>query len=246
MDLRGKGKLPGLLVPCRFEARFKPLRFPATRAERELGWTPPLSYEECLERTYGPVVKPSEPRPELTDPGRLSAAPVTPPEPAGPGSRGGVMTRGARSGCRHVLLALLALAACDCNSSADSGHGPRPAVAAAAGPVFTAPPGSMPLLSRAVPATASSGHAGWAQDAIFAAFAPDHMWTCMGDCWLTYDLSAVPERQRSSLLVALFFGGNVQYQLNVHALGGVDLRGLPPAGTVSRARPRGTGPGRRW
>ncbi len=50
----GKGKLPGVLVPRRFEARFKPLRFPSERVRRELGWTPPLSYPECLERTYGP------------------------------------------------------------------------------------------------------------------------------------------------------------------------------------------------
>jgi len=100
----------------------------------------------------------------------------------------------------------------------------------------------MPLLSRTVPAAASSGHAGWAQDAIYAAFAPDHMWTCKGDCWLTYDLSAVPEPQRSSLLVALFFGGNAQFQLNVHALGGVDLRGLPTSGYRLEGATSGSGP----
>ena len=31
---RGKGKLPSLMVPCRFEARFKPLRYPAARRAR--------------------------------------------------------------------------------------------------------------------------------------------------------------------------------------------------------------------
>jgi len=78
----GKGKLPGVLVPCRFEARFKPLRFPTTRAERELGWSPPLSYEECLERTYGPVLMPSEARPERREAARLTTSPVAPPAQA--------------------------------------------------------------------------------------------------------------------------------------------------------------------
>ncbi|MFO0954451.1 MAG: NAD(P)-dependent oxidoreductase [Isosphaeraceae bacterium] len=58
---RGKGKLPSLLVPCRFEARFKPLRFPNGKARDVLGWRPTLSYEEALTRTYGP-----EPAPETT------------------------------------------------------------------------------------------------------------------------------------------------------------------------------------
>ena len=49
---RGKGKLPSLFVPCRFEARFKPLRFPNDKLRSVLGWTPRLSFEECLRRTY--------------------------------------------------------------------------------------------------------------------------------------------------------------------------------------------------
>ncbi len=53
--LRGKRKVPGLLVPSRFEARFKPLRFSNAKARRELGWVPPFSYEACLDRTYGRV-----------------------------------------------------------------------------------------------------------------------------------------------------------------------------------------------
>ena len=126
------------------------------------------------------------------------------------------MTRRARFGYARALLTLVALAACDGKTSADSARSSPPGAPA---PAFTAPPGSMPLLSRTIPATASSSHAAWAQDATYAAFAPDHMWTCKGDCWLAYDLSTVPEQQRSTLLVALFFGGNVQYQLNVHALG---------------------------
>lgn len=50
---RGKGKLPSILVPCRFEARFKPLRFPNTKMRTVLGWTPRFSFEQALDRTYG-------------------------------------------------------------------------------------------------------------------------------------------------------------------------------------------------
>ena len=52
---RGKGKLPSLLVPCRFEARFKPLRFSNRKLREALGWEPSLSYEKSLRRTYGPL-----------------------------------------------------------------------------------------------------------------------------------------------------------------------------------------------
>ena len=52
---RGKGKLPSLLVPCRFTARFKPLAFTNLRARTILGWRPALSYQAALERTYGVI-----------------------------------------------------------------------------------------------------------------------------------------------------------------------------------------------
>jgi 2-alkyl-3-oxoalkanoate reductase len=48
----GKGKLPSILVPCRFEARFKPLRFDTRKVREVLGWSAPLNREECLRRTY--------------------------------------------------------------------------------------------------------------------------------------------------------------------------------------------------
>ena len=51
---RGKGKLPSLLVPCRFEARFKPLGFDNRKLREVLGWAPPLGPAERLRRTYGP------------------------------------------------------------------------------------------------------------------------------------------------------------------------------------------------
>ena len=54
---RGKGKLPSLLVPRRFEARFKPLKFSNRKLRETLGWEPSLSYAEGLKRTY--AVEPS-------------------------------------------------------------------------------------------------------------------------------------------------------------------------------------------
>lgn len=47
------GRLPGLLDPPRMEARFKPVRWTGRRLERELGWHPPIGFEEALSRTYG-------------------------------------------------------------------------------------------------------------------------------------------------------------------------------------------------
>ena len=62
---RGKGKLPSILVPCRFEARFKPLRFNNRKLREGLGWAPPLGPEERLRRTYGPTPDTSPPRPAV-------------------------------------------------------------------------------------------------------------------------------------------------------------------------------------
>jgi nucleoside-diphosphate-sugar epimerase len=45
-------KVPSILIPCRLESRLKPLRFENHRLRETLGWTPRLSYRECLERTY--------------------------------------------------------------------------------------------------------------------------------------------------------------------------------------------------
>jgi nucleoside-diphosphate-sugar epimerase len=64
---RGKGKLPSILVPCRFEARFKPLRFDNRKLREVLGWAPPLGPAERLRRTYGPPLDPptNAPNPPL-------------------------------------------------------------------------------------------------------------------------------------------------------------------------------------
>jgi nucleoside-diphosphate-sugar epimerase len=53
---RGKGKLPSILVPCRFEARFKPLQFTNRKAREVLGWNPPLDRARRFRRTYGPLL----------------------------------------------------------------------------------------------------------------------------------------------------------------------------------------------
>ena len=58
---RGKGKLPSILVPCRFEARFKPLKYTNRKIHEVLGWTPPFDRLEQYHRTYGPT--PTEPAP---------------------------------------------------------------------------------------------------------------------------------------------------------------------------------------
>ncbi len=53
-----RARLPGVLVPGQFEARFKRLRFPNDAARAILGWEPRWSYAECLDRTYGSGLRP--------------------------------------------------------------------------------------------------------------------------------------------------------------------------------------------
>jgi len=57
-------KLPGLLIPRRFQARLRPLRYTNRRAQEVLGWRPPLDFRECLARTFGAEAAP-EPALEL-------------------------------------------------------------------------------------------------------------------------------------------------------------------------------------
>ncbi len=45
-------KLPQILIPCRFEGRLKPLHYTSQKATDVLGWKPPLSYAECLKRSF--------------------------------------------------------------------------------------------------------------------------------------------------------------------------------------------------
>jgi UDP-glucose 4-epimerase len=70
---QGKGKLPSLLIPCRFEARFKPLQYSNRKARDVLGWRPPTSFAECLRLTY------EEP---VAGPAATTAAPISELAPA--------------------------------------------------------------------------------------------------------------------------------------------------------------------
>jgi nucleoside-diphosphate-sugar epimerase len=48
-----KGKLPSLLMPRRFEAQFKPIRFSTRKLNQILAWDPPLNFSQSLSATYG-------------------------------------------------------------------------------------------------------------------------------------------------------------------------------------------------
>jgi UDP-glucose 4-epimerase len=65
---RGRAKLPGLLVPRRFRARFKPLSFPTGKLGERLGWSPPFDFAQGLRRTFdgeaaAPARRPRPPHP---------------------------------------------------------------------------------------------------------------------------------------------------------------------------------------
>jgi nucleoside-diphosphate-sugar epimerase len=49
---RGRVKLPGLFIPARLHARFKPLQFDNRRAKQVLNWTPRYSLDAALDRIY--------------------------------------------------------------------------------------------------------------------------------------------------------------------------------------------------
>jgi 2-alkyl-3-oxoalkanoate reductase len=49
----GRLKLPGLLIPARLHARFKPLQYSNLHAKQILAWTPAYSFEAALDRIFG-------------------------------------------------------------------------------------------------------------------------------------------------------------------------------------------------
>jgi len=54
MGLKGRAKLPAILIPARLHARFKPLRYSNRRLHESLGWSPRYSLAEALERSLRP------------------------------------------------------------------------------------------------------------------------------------------------------------------------------------------------
>lgn len=48
---KGKVRLPGILVPARLQARFKPFRYSNEKAKHQLGWQPRYGLTEALERS---------------------------------------------------------------------------------------------------------------------------------------------------------------------------------------------------
>ena len=50
--LKGKAKIPGILIPSRLNARFKPLNYTNKQAKEVLHWQPSYSLEQALERIY--------------------------------------------------------------------------------------------------------------------------------------------------------------------------------------------------
>jgi nucleoside-diphosphate-sugar epimerase len=50
--LRGRARLPGILVPAQLQARFRPLQYSNRLAKSLLNWTPRYSFEGSLNRSY--------------------------------------------------------------------------------------------------------------------------------------------------------------------------------------------------
>jgi UDP-glucose 4-epimerase len=50
--LRGRGRMPGLLIPERFEARFKAVECDNSHLRRTLGWSPRYTFQQALDRAF--------------------------------------------------------------------------------------------------------------------------------------------------------------------------------------------------
>jgi len=60
----GRAKFPGIVVPDRLHARFKPLRYTNAKAKRLLGWQPRFSFGEAVDRSVKAQTMESGPMPE--------------------------------------------------------------------------------------------------------------------------------------------------------------------------------------
>jgi nucleoside-diphosphate-sugar epimerase len=47
----GRAKMPGIMIPAKLHARFKPLRYSNRRAKQLLGWTPKYSPQQAIDRS---------------------------------------------------------------------------------------------------------------------------------------------------------------------------------------------------
>ncbi len=56
--LGGRAKFPGIAVPERLDARFKPLRYTNAKAKRLLGWSPRYGLSEAIERSIAAEAEP--------------------------------------------------------------------------------------------------------------------------------------------------------------------------------------------
>ena len=75
--LRNRARLPGILVPCRVHARFKPLKYSNRKIKEVLGWKPRYSLVEAIDRSLG---RATAPRSASATPAG-DDAPVAPPRP---------------------------------------------------------------------------------------------------------------------------------------------------------------------
>lgn len=67
----GKAKLPGIFIPAKLHARFKPLRYSNRRAKQLLGWTPTYSLTEAIERSCNDHSLLDVPRPNYVLPRQI-------------------------------------------------------------------------------------------------------------------------------------------------------------------------------
>ncbi|MEB3885686.1 NAD(P)-dependent oxidoreductase [Lyngbya sp. CCY1209] len=53
--LKGKARLPGILVPAKLQGRFKPLRYTNEKVKKVLNWKPKYSLEEAFDRSCSDI-----------------------------------------------------------------------------------------------------------------------------------------------------------------------------------------------
>jgi hypothetical protein len=61
--LGNRARLPGILIPCRVHARFKPLKYTNRRIKEVLGWKPRYSLVEAIDRSMGRAARAPAPAP---------------------------------------------------------------------------------------------------------------------------------------------------------------------------------------